>query len=66
MRGFTMIYKYYACELVTLNGEQLKTPSMTVSVFRWWSPVKVGRAIKNQLEKDGMSDHRMTNLRRIR
>jgi hypothetical protein len=60
-----MFCKYYTCELITLNGEQLKTPSIVVSVFRWWSPVKVGKSIKNQLEKDGLKDHRMINLRRI-
>ena len=61
-----MFSKYYTCELVTLNGEKLKTPSMTVEVWRWWSPIAVGVAIKNRLESDGLSDHRMINLRRIR
>lgn len=60
-----MLYKYYTCELITICGEPLKTPSMTVRVYRWLNPVKVGKAIKNQLVADGMESHRMINLRRI-
>lgn len=60
-----MISKYYTCELITLNGEQIKKPSMTVKVNRWSSPVDVLRAIMNLLERDGLSDHRVINFRRI-
>lgn len=60
-----MFSKYYTCELITLNGEQIKKPSMTVEVNRWLSPVEVIRTIVNQLERDGLSDHRVINFRRI-
>lgn len=60
-----MFSKYYTCDLITLNGEQIKKPSVIVEVSRWLSPMSVLRAIVNQLERDGLGDHRVINFRRI-
>ena len=61
-----MIYKYYTSDLMTLNKDELFTPSMTVKVYRWSSPSDVVIMMKNQLKKDNLENHKLFNLRRIK
>ena len=61
-----MIFKYYTANLVTLFGEELETPSITVKVWIWNNPVQVIAMMKNQLESWGFQNHRIQTLRRIK
>ncbi len=61
-----MLFKYYTADLKTLNGEKLKTPSITVKVWFYTNPVTVVLMMKNQLKSWGFSEHKVFNLRRIK
>lgn len=61
-----MFKKYYTCDLITLKGEELEAPSITVGVNYFTSPVQAVCMIREQLAQDGLSSHRVHNLRRIK
>jgi hypothetical protein len=63
--GLNMLYKHYTCDLLTINGEPLRSASMTVKVWMLTSPCNVSVMIKNQLERDKLYNHKFYNLRRI-
>ena len=62
----SMFSKYYVCEFVTLKGEPLEIASCTFKMSRFYNPCNVTTAIRNYLENEGLSNHRIINLRRIR
>ena len=61
-----MLFKYYTADLMTLGGEELKTPSITIKTWFYTNPVKALTMMKNQLELWGFDNHKVFNLRRIK
>lgn len=61
-----MIYKYYTADLKVLDGDELKTPSVTIKVWFYTNPVTALTMMKNQLELWGLDGHKVFNLRRIK
>ena len=61
-----MIFKYYTADLMTLNKDELKTPSIIIKTWFFRNPVEAVDMMKNQLEDWELSNHRIFNLRRIK
>ena len=60
-----MLFKYYTAELVRLDDEDLEVPSITIKTWFFRNPINAVDMMKNQLEKWGVNNHRIVNLRRI-
>lgn len=61
-----MMFKYYTCELVTIDGSELKYASITCKFWFFINPCNALRGIKMKLREDGVGNHKVINLRRIK
>ncbi len=61
-----MLFKYYTANVSTLHGSRPLTPSITIKVWIWSSPIDAVDMMKNQLKKWGFDNHQIFDLRRIK
>lgn len=61
-----MLFKYYTADLVVQDGDKLVAPFITIQTWFWQDLVQAVIMMQNRLAVDGLSNHLVYNLRRIK